>query len=165
MANEVLGEITNGNLGQRVAHTDGTVPPVSTGTIEVLARVDELDRVLAFVGEELSRRTCPASVHGKVDICLEELFVNVASYAYGAETGGMARVTYTYLADPPGIRIEIADKGEPFDPLAKPDPDQPHTIQETKIGGLGIFMTKKLSDSISYEYKDGQNVTTFELHW
>ena len=65
----------------------------------------------------------------------------------------------------PGIRVQIADEGIPFDPLARPDVERPKSAMEMEIGGLGIFMTKKLTDSLTYEYLDGHNVTSFELHW
>ena len=138
--------------------------PISTDLIEVAARVDELDRVQKFVHGELARRTCPIGVQNKVDICLEELFVNVASYAYGGKLGRV-RVVYTYLPDPVGIRIAVVDEGVEFNPLDRPDPDKPATAADAKIGGLGIFMTKKLSDSIAYERRDNLNITTFEMHW
>ena len=93
-----------------------------------------------------------------------ELFVNVANYAYG-ESSGKVRVAYTFIPEPCGIKVDIIDEGIPFDPLEKDDPDLPSNASDLQIGGLGIFMTKNMADSISYEYRDGQNITTFVLHW
>lgn len=129
-----------------------------------MAKIDNLDYVTDFLHEGLSQHMCPISIQNKVDICLEELFVNVASYAYGNDVG-KAWVSYTLLSDPMGIRVEIADEGVPFDPLAKPDPERYESIADMPIGGLGIFMTKTIADSIGYEYCDGRNTTTFELYW
>ena len=135
--------------------------PLSTDTLEVPSDVDEIDRVATFVNAELARRLCPSSALNKIDICLEELFVSVASFAYGAGDG-IVRVTYTYLPDPQGIRVEISDEGAPFDPLAEPDSDD---LGSEDDEGLGIFMTKQIADSLVYEHRDNRNVTTFEYHW
>ena len=137
---------------------------LSAKTVEVMAEIDNLASVTDFLHKGLSQRMSPMNIQNKVDICLEELFVNVASYAYGSNVG-KAWVSYTLLSDPTGIRVEIADEGVPFDPLAKPDPERHETIEDTPIGGLGIFMTKTIADSIAYECCDGRNTTTFELYW
>ena len=88
----------------------------------------------------------------------------MANYAYG-ESSGKVRVAYTFIPEPCGIKVDIIDEGIPFDPLEKDDPDLPSNASDLQIGGLGIFMTKNMADSISYEYRDGQNITTFVLHW
>jgi anti-sigma regulatory factor (Ser/Thr protein kinase) len=142
-------------------HETATTP---TNTLVVPAQTSCLEQATAFVNAELERRLCPVSTLNKIDICLEEIFVNVAHYAYGEEVG-TAWVSYEYLPDPPGIRISIADEGTPFDPLAKEDPERPKSAEEMRIGGLGIFMTKMMSDNLMYEYRDGRNITTFDLHW
>ena len=145
----------------------GQAPEVSASMV-FPATLEELPRATAFVHGELARRMCPISVQNKIDICLEELFVNVASYAYPDATEdkpGKVRVSYLYTPDPQGITIEISDEGVPFDPLAKPDPTAPASIEDARIGGLGIMMTKQLSDDISYVYVDDCNVTAFTKRW
>ena len=94
-------------------------------------------------------------------IALEELLVNVCSYAYAdQEEPGEVQVSYVYLADPQSITIQISDQGTPFDPLTRKDPKKPESIQDMGIGGLGIFMVKRTMDDVSYEYKDGLNMLT-----
>ena len=132
------------------------------------ARLGQLERATGFVHEVLERWDCPPGTQYKIDICLEELFVNVASYAYPDATEdepGKVRVSYILTPEPPAITIEIADEGRPFDPLAKPDPTAPKSIAEAKIGGLGIMMTKQLADSITYDHVNGCNVTSFTKRW
>ena len=58
------------------------------------------------------------------------------------------------------VTFRMADKGIPFDPLKKPDPDITLSAEEREIGGLGIFITKKTMDTVSYAYENGENVLT-----
>ena len=92
-----------------------------------------------------------------IDVCVEEIYVNIAHYAYAPETGD-AKVRVEASGDPPETTITFIDKGKPFDPLAKEDPDVTLSAEERDIGGLGIYMTKKMMDDVSYEYKDGCNI-------
>ena len=145
----------------------GVLPEV-TATIVVPADDRELPRVTEFVHTELDRRLCPLRAQRQLDIALEELFVNVAHYAYpDAPEGepGEVRVSYTYSAEPPSITVEIADEGIPFDPLAKPDIVTPKSIEDVQIGGLGILMAKKSVDEMSYERIDGTNVVVITKRW
>jgi len=146
--------------------------PECDATLLLEARVDNLDEAIDFVQGELDRRECPPKVGFQVAICLEELFVNVAHYAYGEDNaGGPVTIGYAFLpadkglSDGAGIRVELADAGVPFDPLARPDVERPQSAMDMEIGGLGIFMTKNIADALSYEYRDGHNVTSFELRW
>ena len=142
--------------------------PEASASIILPARIDQLEAAQRFVHSELSRRKCPIAVQNKIDICIEELFVNVASYAYPDatdDTPGRVRISYIYHGDPQGITIEISDEGTPFNPLAKADPQAPDSIAEAKIGGLGIFMPKTIADDITYNYHDNCNVTSFTKNW
>ncbi len=101
--------------------------------------------------------TCAFSplVRMDIEIAVEEIFLNIASYAYGQETG---RVVITAETDEKGIAITFADWGVPFDPLAKQDPDVTAAWKDRKIGGLGIFMVRQKMDSVEYERRGDQNV-------
>ena len=102
----------------------------------------------------------------KVEVALEELFVNICSYAYkGQDEPGSAQVSYAYVADPSSITVELRDQGVPFDPLQRKDPTKPSSIQETKVGGLGIFMVKKTMDDFIYMRDDDTNVVVFKKGW
>ena len=144
------------------------VPPEITASLIVPADVDELPRVNEFIHTELDRRLCPLRVQHQLDIAVEELFVNVAHYAYPdatQENPGTARISYTYSADPPSITVDIIDEGIPYNPLAKPDAVTPDDIAEVPIGGLGILMAKRSVDEIRYERIDESNVVTIVKKW
>ena len=128
-------------------------------TIE--ADVNNLDEVLKFVDGELENYDCPPKIQMQLDIAVEELFVNISHYAYSPETGN-ATLKVEILEDPLAVEITFIDKGVPYDPLAKPDPDITLPAEKRQIGGLGIFMVKKSMDDIRYDYKDGKNILTIK---
>ena len=125
------------------------------------ASTANLDKVLAFVDERLEALDCPMKVQMQIDVAVEEIFVNIASYAYGPETG-QAEIRFRSEAETGTAEITFIDRGTPFDPLAKPDPDVTLSAEERQIGGLGIFMVKKSMDDMRYEYRDGQNILTIQ---
>ena len=129
--------------------------------LELEARAENLPKVLAFVDGELEQRDCPMKTQMQIDIAVEELFVNIANYAYHPEIG-WASVMVEVLDDPLSVSVTFMDSGEPYDPLAKADPDTTLSAEERQIGGLGIYMVKKSMDEIAYEYKDGHNILTIK---
>ena len=123
------------------------------------AEEEQLSSVLDFVEETLSSVDCSLKLQTAICVAIEEVFVNVAHYAYGDGNGA---VDFKITFDPTSrlVTFQMADKGIPFDPLAKPDPDITLTAEERQIGGLGIFITKKTMDTVSYAYENGQNILT-----
>lgn len=101
---------------------------------------------------------CHLGVLTQILIAAEEIFVNIASYAYG-DGGGNASVK-TLLDENNNFHIRFEDGGIPYNPLAKADPNISLTAEERGIGGLGIFMVKKSMDDVQYEYKDDMNCLT-----
>jgi len=93
----------------------------------------------------------------QIDIAIDELFGNIAHYAYNPEIG-QATVRVEVIEEPLSVVITFIDNGVPYDPLAKADPDTTLSAEERGIGGLGVYMVKKSMDDITYEYKDGQNI-------
>ena len=93
----------------------------------------------------------------QIDIAVEEIFVNIARYAYAP---GEGYAVIGVLAEPGRAEITFADNGMPYDPLAREDPDVSLSAEEREIGGLGIYMVKKTMDVMRYEYSDGQNLLT-----
>ncbi|MBR6316419.1 MAG: ATP-binding protein [Lachnospiraceae bacterium] len=128
--------------------------------IAVRAEVENLDQVRSFVDASLVSGACPMKVQLLVEMAVEEIFVNIANYAYPDRTG-QARIRTELLQDPRRIQITFTDSGIPFDPLKKPDPDISLSLDEKPIGGLGIFMVKKEMDDVQYRYEDGKNILTF----
>lgn len=121
------------------------------------ATVENIGKVTAFVDEQLEALGCPMKAQMQIDIAIDELFGNIAHYAYNPEVGP-ATVRVDVLQDPLSVVVTFIDNGVAYDPLAREDPDVALTAEEREIGGLGIYMVKKSMDEISYEYKDGQNI-------
>lgn len=125
--------------------------------LEIEAKKENLDQVLEIVDEELEQLECTIKEQTQIDIAVEEIFVNIASYAY-APSVGTALIRMEVERDPLAVVLTFEDKGTPYDPLAKEDPSMDHAADETKIGGLGIYMVKRSMDDMKYEYKDGKNI-------
>ena len=131
--------------------------------LTLAATVENIEVVTDFVNEELEAFDCPMKAQMQIDIAIDELFGNIAQYAYSPEVGE-ATVRVELMEDPRAAVITFIDKGVPYDPLAKDDPDTTLSAEERAIGGLGIFMVKKTMDEIIYEYKDGQNILKIKKH-
>ena len=142
------------------------VAPEVTGTITLTATLDNVGEADRLVCTELDARLCPANVKHKIQVALEELFVNVCNYAYAErDEPGSVRVSYVYRADPNTMTVELVDQGAPFDPLLREDPTRPSSIQETKVGGLGIFIVRQTMDDFSYLRDGDDNVVVFSKKW
>ncbi len=120
----------------------------------VEALIENLDQVMAFIEEELEESECPMKLVMQVNVAVEEIFVNIAHYAYNPEVGGAV----IRISAGEEIAIEFEDKGKPYNPLAKADPNVALSAEEREIGGLGIFMVKKIMDAVEYRYEDGKNI-------
>ena len=127
--------------------------------ITVAADLDSLNDVLAFVDGEMERAGCSMKLMTQVDMAVEEIFVNIARYAYHPEAGE-ASVRCEAGGDPFQIVVGFADRGRPFNPLDREDPDVTLDAEARQLGGLGILMAKKLMADIQYEYRDGTNILT-----
>ena len=129
--------------------------------LEIEAIGDNLQNVLDFIDSRLEEAGCPMKSKMQLDLAVEEIFINIANYAY-APCVGKATVRVEVSDDPITVSITFVDRGVPYDPLKKADPDVTLSAEERQIGGLGIFLTKKLMDDVTYEYKNGQNVLTLK---
>ena len=125
--------------------------------LNIAATVENIEVVTDFVNEQLEALDCPMKAQMQIDIAIDELFGNIAHYAYNPDVGD-AIVRVEVIEDPLAVVITFIDNGIPYDPLAKEDPDVTLSADERQIGGLGIYMVKKSMDDIAYEYKDGQNI-------
>ena len=123
------------------------------------ASVDNLSDLNSFVNAFLDPLNCSEKDRYQLCLVVEELFTNIASYAYGPE-GGTATIRLAYDEASGSVQVTVIDSGIPFNPLEKEDPDITLPGEQRPIGGLGIFMVKKSMDKVLYEHKDGQNVLT-----
>ena len=125
------------------------------------AKTEALSDVLGFVEETLESLECSMKIQTAVCVAIEEVFVNIAHYAYGEGEGDMT-LGIGFDDESRTVTFRMTDKGVPFDPLAKPDPDITLSAEEREIGGLGIFIAKKTMNSIVYAYENGENVLTMK---
>ena len=123
------------------------------------AKTENLNDVLGFVEETLETFECPMKTQIAICVALEEVFVNVARYAYPDSEGDMT-LHIGFDEQTRDVTFRMTDKGVPFDPLKKPDPDITLSAEEREIGGLGIFITKKTMDAVTYAYENGENILT-----
>ena len=129
--------------------------------LTVAATTENIETVTNFVNEQLEALNCPMRAQIQIDIAIDELFGNIAHYAYNPEVGS-ATVRVEVSKEPMAVIITFIDKGVPYDPLSSADPDVTLSAEQRQIGGLGIYMVKKSMDEISYEYKNGQNILTIK---
>ena len=126
------------------------------------AEPEQLEPVQRFVEEQIERYDCSARVRFQLDVAVEEIFINIAKYAYRPGQAGQAAVRCCVGGDPLQVTIQFQDQGVPFNPLAKEDADITLTAQERQIGGLGILMVKKSMDAVRYSYEGGKNILTIQ---
>ena len=134
--------------------------------LTVEAKTDNLSQVLAFLEQRLEELDCPMKTQMQIEMALEEMFVNVASYAYKRDPSAvypseLVTIHVEDTEDPRSVAVTLTDCGMPFDPLKQEEPDITLSAQERQIGGLGIFLVRKSMDHVEYEHKDGKNILTF----
>lgn len=127
--------------------------------LTVDATTANIPAVTDFVNEQLEAHGCSMKVQTQIDIAIDELFSNIAHYAYHPGVGPVT-VRVELTEQPCSVVITFIDNGVPYDPLKNKDPDTTLSADERQIGGLGIFMVKKSMDAVEYTYKDGQNILT-----
>lgn len=129
--------------------------------LTIAATVENIETVTEFVNEQLEALDCPMKAQIQIDIAIDELFGNIAHYAYNPDVGS-ATVRIEVTEEPLAVIITFIDNGVPYDPLAVADPDTTLSADERQLGGLGIYMVKKSMDEINYEYKDGKNILSIK---
>ena len=125
--------------------------------ITIPAKVEKLDTLLDFITDIMQKLNINEMLQSKISVAVEEIFVNIAHYAYPSKDGDVI-ISVNNQND--RIMIELRDTGVPYNPLEKEDPDITLSAEERSIGGLGIFMVKKIMDDVTYEYNNGQNILT-----
>ena len=128
------------------------------------AKLENLPQLTAWIDGQLEAMDCPMKAQVQIDVAIDEIFANIANYAYpGGE--GKATIRYGRTSDPNGIEITFIDSGIPFDPLKAKEPDTTLSAEEREIGGLGIYMVRKSMDDVRYEYKDRHNILTIRKNF
>ena len=132
--------------------------------VKIFEATDEnLEAVNDFIHAQIKPFSCQSQTLFQIDLAVEEIYVNIAHYAYSPDKGTVQiDCSVEKTSDAPAkLTVSFTDRGKAFNPLAKPDPDITLSVEEREIGGLGIFLTKKYMDSVLYERKDNQNILTF----
>lgn len=132
--------------------------------LKVPASIDRLPEVLAFVGDCLDGAGCPAQIRSQIEMAADEIFSNIAQYAYGGRPGSAA-VQVEINEHTPAAILTFTDKGKPFNPLEREDPDVTLPAAEREPGGLGIYLVKKTMDKMDYEYRRGSNRLRIVKAW
>lgn len=130
-------------------------------SITVPVQSMDLDSVVEFVEEQLGRYDCPPKALFQIQVAIEEILVNIVSYAQLADDDGI-EIRCEVLDEPLRVVLQFLDGGVPFDPLEKDDPDRSPDALEEREGGLGIFMVKQMMDEVSYAYEGGKNTLTIQ---
>ena len=125
--------------------------------LTLAATVENIPAVTEFIDAELEALDCPMRAQMQIDVAIDELFGNIAHYAYAPETGE-ATVRFDFDAPTRTAIVTFIDAGTPYNPLAQTDPDVTLSAEERTIGGLGIFLVKKTMDGMEYAHRDGRNV-------
>ena len=127
--------------------------------IKIAADNQKLPEVMDFVDAHLEGYDCSPRLKMQIDVTVEEIFSNIANYAYTPAKGD-AEIRISVSGEEPVFEMVFIDSGMEYNPLAKEDPDITLPAEEREIGGLGIFMIKKSMDEVLYDYKDGKNILT-----
>lgn len=133
--------------------------PMDMKEKEFNVKDDTVDKVIGYVEQELEASNCSMKVTQQILICVEEIYVNIASYAYPNKDGNVQLRT---MIDDNHAIIQFKDEGTPFNPLEKADPDITLSAEQRSEGGLGIFIVKKVMSNVNYAYQKGCNVLTIE---
>ena len=123
------------------------------------AKIEMLREAISFVEETLEIYECSMKTQTAICVAIEEIFVNVANYAYDDGVGDVT-ISIGFNEESRIVTFRISDKGVPFNPLNKPDPDTTLSVEEREIGGLGIYITKKTMDAVNYTFENEENILT-----
>ena len=128
----------------------------------IKASKENCSQAIKFVLSLLEENQCDSpEITMQIELAIEEIFVNIASYAYPSGCGDVT-ITADLSGVPKTLIVVFQDSGTPFDPLAKEDPDITLPIEQRRIGGLGIFLVKEYMDDVTYRYADGKNILTIK---
>ena len=152
-------ELWRSELIELVGKTDTLL--YSLNELDIEALPENLGEVQQFVEERLEKTECSPKDMMQINVAVEEIFINIASYAYAPDKG-RATVRVEVSGEPVSVTITFIDHGIPYDPLSRQDPDVTKSAEDREIGGLGIFLTRKIMDDLSYEYRDGKNILTLK---
>lgn len=125
--------------------------------ITVPASISNLPDVISSIEAFLEQIDCPIKAQTQIEVAVDEVFTNIASYAYDG-SDGLVTIDADMLEGEEGIKLTFIDQGKAYNPLEKEDPDITLSAEERPIGGLGIFIVKKTMDDVVYSYENDSNI-------
>ncbi len=125
--------------------------------IELPGTTNNLGKFQKFILDHAKGHQIQVDITGKVELVLEEVLLNIMNHAYSGGQQGTIKAGCVF-SDEGKFIVRIIDQGSPFDPSSIPEPDTTLSVEERNIGGLGIFLVRKLSDHVLYKRVDGQNI-------
>ncbi|WP_414732729.1 ATP-binding protein [Acetobacterium carbinolicum] len=131
--------------------------------LTVDASTENLSKILEFIDAELEAAGADMKMIFQVDLAVEEIYTNIAHYAYAPDDGKVI-IQFDAYGDPSLVEIQFIDCGKPFNPLDNPDPDITLTAEERQIGGLGVLMVKKSMDEVDYRFEENKNILTIKKY-
>lgn len=134
-------------------------------TITLDAVKQNMDSLTEQIETLLSQVDCPMADVSKILVCVDEIFNNICSYAYSDGKNGKADIIIQASAEDKKMSLSFKDHGIPYNPLEHEDPDTTLSADERPIGGLGIFLVKKMMNNVNYQFIDEENVLTIEKSW
>ncbi|MBR2700016.1 MAG: ATP-binding protein [Clostridia bacterium] len=123
------------------------------------AKLENIPSLTALIDEWLEGLECSVKAQMQIDVAVDEIFSNIAQYAYGPK-GGSAAIRLEFDEADRTVRITFIDSGTAYNPLTKADPDVTLSAEERDIGGLGIFLVKKTMDAMKYRRENNRNMLT-----
>ena len=127
--------------------------------LTVDAVLENIPSVTAFIDGQLEALDCSVKAQMQIDVAIDELFSNIARYAY-PDGPGKATVGFEFDEEKRMCSVLFIDEGVPFDPLAQQAPDTSLPLMDRPVGGLGIFLVKKTMDGIEYRRENNRNILT-----
>ena len=119
------------------------------------ADTKEIPAIQQFAEVELEKYKCSTKEIYQINLVIEEVFVNIANYAYKDKEG---YCTLSIEIENNKVILTFEDSGIPFNPLEKSDPDISLPAKKRAVGGLGIFLTKRIMDEVKYKYENNKNI-------
>ncbi len=127
------------------------------------AKIENLQKLMRFISDFAKAQGFTEKRIREVELATEEALLNIFNYAYPERVDGEVEVSCR-MDEKSGLIIEILDNGKPFDVQSAPDPDLNLDVSERKIGGLGIFLIRKMADEVNYRREGENNILTLVIH-
>lgn len=123
------------------------------------AKIENGEAVIAYVEKYLLEENCNLKAQMQINVAIDEIFSNICNYAYkGGEDGNNVRISVSFDPTKENVSISFEDRGIPYNPLEKEDPNVESSLEDRQIGGLGIYIVKQTMDDVSYENDNGHNI-------